>query len=212
MAFNAASCSVSDALAFLQNDAVFQSILGRYTALTRLAELLDQAGSSFHIPDLSGVSQLLPVSGVDLGFFNNLAASCPSMGLQPGGLGDFQSQVRDAYMRMASYLGNHPWNRMNSIQGLMDDAISKAGSVNMRNYMDCIDALCSAFNRGGQFYNKISGITSKQVFEDTAAKWKKFTDPITQGGMGGKVLTAEQEAKTSYVNSLKEQFRTLAMT
>lgn len=180
------------------------SVLARMGALRRLAELLEQAGNLLPLPDLSS---FLPLSAVDLGFYNLLRTSCPSLNLPPASipsLTTLQNQVNDAYSQIIQGLINHPWSRMGKFQALIDGAIAQANALlnaQDSDYVSCISALC----QGPRVFANLPDAT-------VAAAHQTYNNTIRLGGSFSQVLDAQKQAKLDQITTGVNLLNTLKTT
>lgn len=117
------TCGVIDALADYQIK-VLQAINGKFLALQRIADLLEQLG------DISGflpnISALIPISQIDLNLYEQLRSSCPFLNLPPASinaeatLDNLRAEVNAAYGRLLAQLSQNPLNRLGKLQAKLD--------------------------------------------------------------------------------------------
>jgi len=80
MAATSQVCGVIDALSDFQQK-VIEAINGKFAALRRLSELLEQLSDlTGFIPD---ITKLIPLSAIDLTLYETLRAECPFLHLPP---------------------------------------------------------------------------------------------------------------------------------
>lgn len=122
-------CPVTSALASSYLNAI-TSLSRKFASLQRLAQLLEQIGSSFSLPNLSS---LISVTSIDAGIYASLVQACPFLGLPTSAttanISQLQSTVASAYNQLIQTLKAHPFNRLNLLQGQMDKSVSQAGSI-----------------------------------------------------------------------------------
>jgi hypothetical protein len=202
-------CDIINPLANFQLD-VITALNKKLLALQHLAELLEQLGDAAvaFLNDLQGfVDHLVPIIDIDLEIYFQLVSACPLINLPPvsagGSVGTaaLQAMVSQAYNNMTKKLLNHPYTRMASLQGQMDDfkkQVDSNAAVALGAYQ-CLQAVCS----GHLFTPKLSANASTQL----GSYQKNF---IVNNGQ---VLTSTaQVAKVTQIQTLTTRMQDLGAT
>ena len=199
-------CQVVDALAAFQLD-VLRRINRKFTALRRLAALLEQLGE---LSDLvPNIGRLIPVVQIDLALYENLVANCPWLNLPPATTGDLnqlQAMVTGAYANFVNKLLRHPWNRMGQLQDQLDDFLGQIqGDVNsamtqVADFLRCLQTVCAA---GKAAIGQLNAIADA----DIAAEINRFADNFV--AEGGQVLTEGMKTKYQQIQDGKEALTAL---
>ena len=201
-------CGVVDALADFQQK-VIEAINGKFAALRRLAQLLEQlADLTGFIPD---ISRLIPVSQIDLSLYENLRNSCKFLNLPPASgdpeqvLGEIRAQVNAAYGRLLSQLDLNPLSRMDKLQQKIDDYQQRFNAEALKgvDFMSCLQAACQAAIAAEGFVSNLSNTTPEKVLTEAKTYIKNVvTDQ-------GKVLSSAAKAKVDNWQSTRKGVKDL---
>lgn len=214
-----AVCSTLNALADFQVKAL-QAINGKFAALQRLAEILEQAADiSGFLPNLSGLVQ---ISSIDIGVYENLRVSCPFLNLPPaaadpsGSIGMLQAQVDLAYATVLSAIQKSPLGKLSKLQQKMADFqnqfnVAALGGVD---FMACLQAACAAAVTIEQTANtaaKTAGALAQGAGQLTPAAVGKIASTYASKfvASGGQVLTQVQQQKVGEYHSAMGQITQL---
>lgn len=183
---SANACSILQALANYQFE-IIRALNKKFTALRRLAELLEQLGDvSSALPNLG---QLLPVVDIDLITYTDLQVNCPFLNLPPATNEDInalRSKVNTAYALMARKLMNHSWMRMNRVQDMLNDYQNKLNYPYGDDYLRCLNAVCAAISQAGSL---LQNVTQAQIDKELANFGRDFVNNA------GQVLTKSMQTK-----------------
>jgi hypothetical protein len=179
-------CGVLQALANYQFE-IIRSLNKKLNQLRRLAELLEQLGDlSLFLPN---IGQLIPIINIDLSIYTDLQANCPFLNLPPATTEDLdklRNKVSEAYALLARKLLNHPWLRMNKVQGMLNDFQNKLNFPYGDDYMRCLNATCAAIAQAGSLLSRVS---QAQIGKELTDFGKNFVDNA------GQVLTKSMQTK-----------------
>lgn len=194
MALTASVCGVVDALSDFQNK-VIALINGKFAALRRLADLLEQLGDlNGFLPD---ISRLVPISSIDLYVYESLRAECPFLGLPPASgdpeqsLGALRAQVNTAYGRLLAQLNLNPYGRLSKLQQKLDDYQQKfnLSALNGVDFMQCLQAACQAAVAVEGAVSNLSNMSANDVRRSAETYLKNMvTDQ-------GRILRSAAQAK-----------------
>lgn len=203
-------CGVIDALANFQQS-IIDAINGKFAALRRLAELLERLGDlSAFIPD---ISQLVPISSIDISIYENLRSSCPFLNLPPASgdpgqvLGNLRSQVDAAYGRLLSNLDVNPLSRMSKLQQRFDDYQAKfnLGALKGTDFMSCLQAACQAAVQVEGVVSNLSNTSPTKVLNSAKTY---LNNMVNQQGQilndGAKQKVSEWQSTRSAVQELRD--------
>lgn len=202
MAATSQVCGVVDALSDFQQK-VIESVNGKFAALRRLSELLEQLSDlTGFIPD---ISKLIPISAIDLSIYENLRAECKFLNLPPAQgdpeqvLGQLRAQVNTAYGRLLGQLNLHPLGRMSKLQQKIDDYQQRfnLGALAGTDFMQCLQAACQAVVAVEGSVSNLSNTSSSKVVQ-AAKDYLKNT--VTDQG---KVLSSKAQEKVDNWQSVK---------
>jgi len=177
---------VLQALALYQFE-IIRALNKKFTALRRLAELLEQLGdiSSF----LPNLGQLVPVIDIDLIIYTDLQVNCPFLNLPPATNEDInalKSKLNEAYALLARKLMNHPFLRLNRVQAMLNDFQNKLNFPYGDDYLRCLNAVCAAIGKAGSL---LEGISQAQIDKELGNFTRDFVDNA------GQVLTKSMATK-----------------
>ncbi len=197
--------SACGAIDILSNDyfQIIRSVNRKFNALRRLAELIEQLGDlSGFIPD---ISRLIPLFKIDLSIYANLKAACPFLDLPALGLPDvnaLQREVNAAYARLMARLLKHPWARLSLLEDEMASFQAQFNAYASRgtSFLQCLQAGCSAYQAGSQFFSSLS-----------PSSIQKELDQVFKNSVNGevKVLTSQMAIKSDQVKSAQDQLTIL---
>lgn len=201
-------CGTIDALAFFQQK-IIDAINGKFAALHRLAELLEQLGDATgFLPD---ISKLIPVSAINIALYENLRSSCkflnlpPSQGSPAEVIGKLQAQVNAAYAALLAQLNLHPFSRLDKLQSKLDDYQQKFNIASLTgvDFMSCLRAACQAALAVESTVSSLSNTSSSHVIQ-SAQTFLKNT--VTNEN---KILSSQAQAKVNTISSIKSQVNDL---
>lgn len=201
-------CGVVDALADFQQK-VIEAINGKFAALYRLAELLEQLGDlTGFVPD---ISQLIPISSIDTAIYENLRNSCPFLNLPPSSgdpeqaLGQLRAQVNTAYGRLLGQLNLNPLSRMSKLQQKIDDYQTRfnVGALKGTDFMSCLQAACQAAIAVEGTVSNLSNTSPSKVVSEAKTFLKNTVDNQ------GKILNQAQQAKVDNWQSTRDGVKDL---
>lgn len=176
---------------------VISALNKKFAALRRLAELLEQLGDlSLLLPNLS---QLLPVTAIDLEAYTQLQQACPFLGLPPASntdLNALQSKLNAAYAQAAGKLLNHPWMRMDKVQKMLNDYQQKLNYPYGDSYVACLNAACNAVGAAGSLLEKAS-------HANIAKELESFTNNFVTNG--GEIMTKSMLVKRDNAQQVYNQ-------
>lgn len=195
-------CAALAALAQFQLD-VLRKLNRKFDQLQRLAELLEQLGDVTTL--IPNISALIPVSQINVATYIQLQQSCPFLGLPPvseGSLDELKNRVVAAYESMIGKLLNHPFSRLDKVQGYLKNFQTdiNAGGAVIGDYLTCLLAICNTVGQAGTLFDKI---TSSDINKEVSSYAKNFVQN------GGEVLSAGAKLKAAQVNTTVTQLRAL---
>lgn len=163
----------------------------KFAALRRLAELLEQFGDlNSWLPDLGRLLNALPAVGdLDIDVYTNLQVSCPFLNLPPfsnADLNDLKRRLSAGYSQILGDIANHPWSRLDKLQGMMNDFQNKINYPYGADYLRCMNAVCGAISAAG---STISGLANVNIQSELT----KFGQNFIAGA--GEVLTQPMQIK-----------------
>jgi len=208
MAIASPVCGVIDALANFQQQ-IIDAVNGRFAALRRLAELLEQLSDlTAFLPD---ISKLIPISAIDLTLYENLRNSCKFLNLPPSSgdpqqaLGKLRAEVNTAYGKLLGQLNLHPLNRLSKLQEKMESYQQKfnQGALQGTDFMRCLQAACQAAVAVEGAVSSLSNVTASHVV-DSAKTYLKNTVADE-----GKVLSAATQQKVDNLKSIQTNLKSL---
>lgn len=195
------ACGIVDALAYMQYD-IIRRLNRKFAMLRRLAQLLEELGN---LSDLvPNINSLIPVLGIDLSAYNQLAAACPFLGLPSPGeasLNSLRAQVIGAYSNLARGVLNHPWMRMGKLQEELTKFQNKISAplAEGQSYLQCLQAACNAVSQAGSAFRNISQANIQQELSTFSANYVNNAGQVMTEPM--RVLNGE--AQTTY-NTLRD--------
>lgn len=190
MPFTGDPCAAMQALLNWEMQAI--ALLNKkFAALQRLAQLIEQLGDiNTLIPDLLKLlSALVPVDRLDMTAYTNMQAACPFLGLPPfsnQNLNELKGKVQAAYGQLLGDIANHPWMRLDKIQGMLNDFQNKINFPYGSDYLACAQALCGAL---GAAEKTLSGLASTDIGKQLQAFGTNFVQNA------GQVLTEPMQVK-----------------
>jgi len=201
-------CDIINPLADFQLSVV-TSLNKKLVALQHLAQLLEQLGDAAvqFMNDLQAfVDHLVPVVDINFDIYLQLVSACPFINLPPVTAGGevstaaLQAMVTQAYNNMTKKLLNHPYTRMASLQGQLDDFMQQAnaGAAVASEAYQCLIAACN----GDLFSPQLSANASAQL-----GAYK--TNFVVNGG---RVLNPTAQAKALQIQNLTQKMQALGAT
>lgn len=179
-------CAVMQALVDWEMNAI-KLLNKKFAALQRLAELIEQLGDvSTLLPNLSA---LIPVADIDLDVYTSLQVSCPFLNLPPysnENLAALRSRVNTEYGLLARRLANHPYARLDKVQGMLNDWQNKINYPYGEDYLRCLNSICAAIGVAGSF---VEGLSQVNVANELALFEQNFVQNA------GQVLTEPMRIK-----------------
>ena len=196
-------CAVTNAVANDYANSV-TAINRKFSALQRLAELLEQLGDAESL--LKGVNPttLIPLYAINFDTYTNLVTACPFLNLPKTPSNEstaaLQEKVTTAYANMIKRLNLSPFIRMDKLQSQMDKVATDANkSLNDgTQFMQCLQQACATSADVVGFVNN---------FQGEAAQFAK-----NYLASNGRVLTTLQQQKVSEVRGLIDNLNELMTT
>lgn len=207
MAIDAQFCGVVDALSDFQVKAM-EALNARFTALRRLADLLEHAGDlQGFIPD---ISQLIPLVSINADLYLNLQVNCPFLNLPPlaasaAPLTNLRNQVIAAYGILLKNLTLHPFSKLDLLQKKLADYQAKVNFavLGTTDFLRCLQAVCSAESSVKGSISRLSNTPPSQVVSISEAYFKNF---ITGQGQ---ILSDSAASKANDLRQAKQGVKNL---
>lgn len=151
-------CGIADALAYFQYD-IIKRLNRKFAMLRRLAQILEELGNLSEL--VPNINALIPVLGIDLSAYNQLAAACPFLNLPAPGeasLNSLRGQVIAAYGNLAKNVLNHPWTRMGALQEQLTKFQNKISAplAQGQSYLQCFQAACAAVSQASTMFKNVT--------------------------------------------------------
>jgi hypothetical protein len=196
MAVNSQICGVLDVLADFQVK-IMEAINGRFSALRRLANLLEAAGDlTGFIPD---ISKLLPLSRIDAMLYDEMRVNCPFLNLPPVDisaeqfLGELRAQVNAAYGRLLGQINLHPFSIMGRLQQKLDDFQTRVNAEALKgtDFLRCLQSLCAV---GGAVVTAGTSLVNRSHDSILKTATEFYANQVTDQG---KLLNGAAQAKVN---------------
>ena len=201
-------CGVIDALSTFQQR-IIDAINAKFAALRRLSDLLQQ------LSDLTGflpdISQLIPISSIDLSLYETLRNSCPFLKLPPASgdpnqvLGKLKAELYAAYGSLLAQLDLHPLSRLSKLQAKIDDYQQQfnLSALGGTDFMRCLQAACQAAVAVEGTVSNLSHTSASHIVS-SAKTYLKNT--VTNEG---KLLNSAAQAKVNDWQATKDGLKGL---
>lgn len=194
-------CGVVDALSDFQVK-IMEAINSRFTALRRLAALLEQAGDlTGFIPD---ISRLVPISRIDVSLYSELRANCPYLNLPPVDvspeqyLGELRAQVNAAYGRLLGQINKHPFSIMGSLQDKFNSFQSRINATALQgsDFLRCLQSVCAT---GQAFTASVNSLIHRSPDSILNTATEFYKNQVTGQG---KILSDAAQAKANDIKNV----------
>jgi hypothetical protein len=146
---NFTPCGVLTTLNDYQQE-ILSQLTRRFSALRRLAELLERAGDFTLILDdfVRIIPRLIPVEALDsLEAYTQIRNACPMLGLPEVNIdraAELQTELARAYANLLRKIDLHQYNRMDQLQAKLDQFIGKAVNSVGRDWYICASTICDS--------------------------------------------------------------------
>jgi len=211
----ATPCSILNTVSQFQLDAMTQ-LNKKLMGLQSTAQLLEQNGdsaASFIIQLNNSTDSLARITDVDKDLYDQLVAACPfltnsvtgSGGTSSGGsaassVESLQATVLKSYNSLINKLLNHPYSRMQNLQGELDNTVNQfaANTILATDFTRCMQQACSSI--------LFSDLAPDNLKQQAEMYQRNFTDGTA------KVLSQSQQDKADLVTSLIGHLQGLGAT
>ena len=194
-------CNLLQILTDFQNQLISQ-IYQKFSALKRLAEILEKAGDISGLLDnlLKIIPNMIPLELLrGLEFYEKLRQSCPMLNLPQASFesatGDLQTQVAKAYANLLQQIDLHQFNRLDKLQQRLDDFVGQVRNAGGVDWKICAGALCGAVQSA-------TSAAGQKAFTDELDRLKKL--PTTAQDAATKPFQVIGEGTQQKVNDMKE--------
>jgi hypothetical protein len=194
-------CSIVDSLAALELD-VLRRINKKFAALQNLAALLEQLTNlSSWIPSLTG---LIPVTEIDVGMYNELAARCPYLKLPPATnqLTNLQAAVVAAYTALLQKIMRSPDFRLGELQDEMTKYQAQMNNMfgQASQFLACLQTVCAA---GESAINTLTAMSDKDISKEITTFATNYV------AKAGNVLSDKAQQKYDDAKAAASQLKAL---